>query len=326
MKKHLIAAAVAAVVAVPAAAQVTVYGGIGAHVATVDTTSAVSTLSSGSNNLGSPVLGFRGNEDLGGGLKASFNLEGNLNTSDGNWGGNSSNANSNQIFDRQSWVGISGGFGAIKVGRTATATKDVEGVAQAGANLFDLGGSVDTYTDRFGSTVHYTTPSLNGFTASLSNTAALGATAAAPETGLEVNAYNVRYSAGPLSVSAGKADSKTAAGVSVGNTLFGASYNLGFATLGLAYQTEKATDLTTDKLTQIGAIVPLGKALALHANLAKFDDGSATATDVNYTGVMAVYSLSKRTRAFAGYRNDSFGSGGSASDATVTTAGVIHAF
>ena len=160
----------------------------------------------------------------------------------------------------------------------------------------------------------------------MSNTAGRDATASATEAGVEINAYNVRYSACPLSVSAGKADAKTAAGVSVGNTLFGASYNLGFATLGLAYQTEKATDLTTDKLTQIGAIVPLGKALALHANLAKFDDGSATTTDVNYTGVMAVYSLSKRTSAFAGYRNDSFGSGGSASDATVTTAGVIHAF
>jgi predicted porin len=327
MKKHLIAAAVAAAVAVPAAAQVTVYGAIGYHSQTLDKAEGdVTTQSTGTNNLGSPVIGFKGSEDLGGGLKASFNLEGGLNTNDGNWGGGSDNVNSNQTFDRQSWVGISGGFGALKFGRTANATKDIEGLGDVGANLFDLGGAVDTYTDRFGSTVHYKSPSFSGVTVTLSNTQGKSATVLLPEAGEEVNAYNVTYKAGPLTVAAGKADARTAAGVDVGNTLLGASYNAGFATFELGYQTEKTANRDTDKLTQIGAIVPVGKAISIRANISKLDKANETDGDIDYKGVMAVYSLSKRTRAFAGYRDDSYGTGGTSKDQSVSTFGLIHSF
>jgi predicted porin len=326
MKKHLIAAAVAAAVAVPAAAQVTVYGAIGYHSQTRDTASGdITTQSTGTDyNLGTPVIGLRGSEDLGGGLKANFQLEGGLNTNDGSLG----STTANQTFNRQSWVGISGGFGALKFGRTATATKDIEGFGDVGANLFDVGVAVDEYTDRFGSTIHYTSPSFNGITVSLSNSQGKSATVALPEDGVEVNAYNIIYKAGPLTVAAAKADARTAGapGKEVGNTLFGASYNAGFATFEVGYQTEKMDDATTDKLTQIGAIVPVGKAISIHANVSKLDKANETAGDIDYVGVMAVYSLSKRTRAFAGYRDDSYGTGGTSNDQSVSTFGLIHSF
>jgi predicted porin len=323
MKKHLIAAAVAAAVAVPAAAQVTVYGAIGYHSQTLDTADGdVTTQSTDTKyNLGSPVIGFKGSEDLGGGLKASFNLEGGLNTNDGSLG----SATANQTFNRQSWVGISGGFGALKFGRTANATKDIEGLGDVGANLFDLGSAVDEYTDRFGSTVHYKSPSFSGVTVTLSNTQGHDATLASPEAGAEVNAFNVTYKAGPLTVAAGQADAGSVSGVDIGNTLFGASYDMGFAKFEIAYQAEKFSNSTTDKLTQFGAIIPVAKNLKLHANVSKFDDGDAVSTDIDYMGVMAVYSLSKRTRAFAGYRDDSYGTGGT-SDQSVSTFGLIHSF
>ena len=325
MKKHLIAAAVAAAVAVPAAAQVTVYGAIGYHSQTLDTADGdVTTQSTGSTyNLGSPVIGFKGSEDLGGGLKASFQLEGFLNTNDGTLGNNDVE---NQFFNRQSWVGISGGFGALKFGRTANATKDIEGLGDVGANLFDLGGDVDEYTDRFGSTVHYKSPSFSGVTVTLSNTQGHDATEASPELGAEVNAFNVTYKAGPLTVAAGQADAGSVSGVAIGNTLFGASYDMGFAKFEIAYQAEKLSNSTTDKLTQFGAIIPVAKNLKLHANVSKFDDGDDVSTDIDYMGVMAVYSLSKRTRAFAGYRDDSYGTGGTSDDQSVSTFGLIHSF
>jgi predicted porin len=57
-------------------------------------------------------LGFRGTEDLGGGLKAIFALENGFGPDSGtlNQGG--------RLFGRQAWVGVSGDWGALTVGRT----------------------------------------------------------------------------------------------------------------------------------------------------------------------------------------------------------------
>jgi predicted porin len=59
-------------------------------------------------------LGFRGTEDLGGGLAASFWLEAPITNDDGkDWSAS---------FSRRSTVSLSGGFGEIRLGRDYTAT------------------------------------------------------------------------------------------------------------------------------------------------------------------------------------------------------------
>lgn len=61
-------------------------------------------------------LGFRGNEDLGGGLQARFQLEMGLSTNTG------ATADANRAFDRQSWVGLSQeGLGELRIGRQNSA-------------------------------------------------------------------------------------------------------------------------------------------------------------------------------------------------------------
>ena len=75
MKKHLIAAAVAAAVAVPAVAQVTVYGLFDAAYTDIKTTTAAAVTTKtndyvDSGRMSGSRLCFRGAEDLGGGLKA----------------------------------------------------------------------------------------------------------------------------------------------------------------------------------------------------------------------------------------------------------------
>ena len=97
MKKHLIAAAVAAAVAVPAMAQnVSIYGtlemGLENNKSTTATAAKTSALES--HEFVSNRLGFRGEEDLGGGLKAHFRLESGLDTSNGTAGG------ANSFFSR----------------------------------------------------------------------------------------------------------------------------------------------------------------------------------------------------------------------------------
>lgn len=66
------------------------------------------------SGFGSSRIGFRGTEDLGGGLAASFWLEAPV--------ANDSGANAISNFGRRSTVSLSGGFGEIRLGRDYTAT------------------------------------------------------------------------------------------------------------------------------------------------------------------------------------------------------------
>lgn len=68
----------------------------------------------GSGGMNTSRWGMRGSEDLGGGLTAIFNLEGELSPDTG-----AGNANP---FSRQAWVGLEGGFGRLLAGRSYTTT------------------------------------------------------------------------------------------------------------------------------------------------------------------------------------------------------------
>ncbi|MFS2115664.1 MULTISPECIES: porin [Herbaspirillum] len=65
----------------------------------------------GNNGEMTSRIGFKGSEDLGGGYRATFNLETGFDSSTG------ALQNSYRLFDRQSWVGLGGGFGEVRVGR-----------------------------------------------------------------------------------------------------------------------------------------------------------------------------------------------------------------
>jgi len=155
MKKHFIAAAVAAAVTAPAFAQNVTVGGVlditaysqgsltvdpsqGAPGAVLGRAIKTTTTSNGLGAAGAfstSVLNFSGTEDLGGGLKASFFLNQSINSNDGSLG------------NRDRFLQLTGGFGGLKVGRfpaaadgyggfAATGTVNTAGTSESGA--FDL--------------------------------------------------------------------------------------------------------------------------------------------------------------------------------------------
>ena len=133
MRQRQIVAVAALCVAAPAIAQtassLTLYGIIDASVrtqtgltssyarSTVDTTVIASGVGLTSR------WGLRGTEDLGGGLRASFNLESGVNVDTG------ASANASTFFDRASVVGLAGNWGSVTLGRQNTLTADSAGVA-----------------------------------------------------------------------------------------------------------------------------------------------------------------------------------------------------
>ena len=180
MKKSLIAlAAVAAVGAASAQSSVTLYGVLDAAYNNLSATNA-GTLSRVTGNGANQAsrIGFRGVEDLGGGLKASFVLEAAINVDNGT--GSTSVANSTTIgqtltsgtgntganainsalassaggaqgltFNRRSTVSLAGNFGEVRVGRDLTpsflnlATFDPFGNVGVGSALNVVLGSLN---------------------------------------------------------------------------------------------------------------------------------------------------------------------------------------
>jgi predicted porin len=116
MKKHLLAiAALAAISGSVAAQNVTVYGVIDnafqtqSKSGTTGTDGRITSMQRG--GLVAPVWGFTGSEDLGGGLKASFDLQGYVDTDTGvgnQFGG---------VFGRASWVALTSSAGTVKFGK-----------------------------------------------------------------------------------------------------------------------------------------------------------------------------------------------------------------
>jgi len=125
MKKSVLALAVLGAFAGAASAQssVTMFGVVDLNVQTVSNNERVYGM--GTDGMASSRLGFRGVEDLGGGLKAGFWLEAGLapdtgrSNTNGNWGSGTENQ---LIFNRRSTVSLSNQWGELRLGRDYTAT------------------------------------------------------------------------------------------------------------------------------------------------------------------------------------------------------------
>ena len=148
MKKHLIAAAVAATLAVPAMAQVTISGNVEAGYVSLDKSATVDQKTV-NKFVGTPGITISGSEDLGGGMKASFQLVQDIATPTGGSSGD---------FEVTT-VSLSGGFGEIRLGRNHPSTRDAGGAYRFFGDIGRLVGSLNSgsYTPHG---IQYTTPTV----------------------------------------------------------------------------------------------------------------------------------------------------------------------
>lgn len=181
MNKKLLTLAIGAAIAAPmtvAQADVKVYGAAQVEVARVknDGTATVLNVVGGTEETNAidnkrGRFGIAADEDLGGGMKGLAKFEYNMDTSD-----NNDNAVANIPFSaRDSYVGMSGGFGTLRLGRSGSPYKQ-SGVALdpfvtttlEARNNFGMSGNNDGYGVLFAHNsfvsngIFYTTPSLGG--------------------------------------------------------------------------------------------------------------------------------------------------------------------
>ncbi|MDE2617384.1 MAG: porin [Burkholderiales bacterium] len=320
MKKTLIA--VAALAATGAFAQnVTVSGTLDATYRSSKTeTTAGTTVNSTritKDGLGTTGFTLSGSEDLGGGLKADFLVETNFSVADtgtSDTGGTYSTA--------QTFVGLSGSFGAVKLGAPNAPTLSVQGARGASFSTKDAGraaltaGGYSTLmglaVTRLDSSIGYTSPNFSGFSFGLLYSPKSD-DKATPDAGA-LSDVGLFYNNGPISAGVSKFNREIGGGgggtTAVANkddlTSYFVSYDFKFAKFGLGGHTYKTTDATgATVVDQSGlnllAEVPLSPALSLTANLQRVDDKGVNNIDATQNAVGVQYALSKRSVTYARY-------------------------
>lgn len=316
MKKSLIAlAVVAGSGAANAQSTVILYGILDASMGRVNNGSVTQTKID-SGNLNTTRFGIRGTEDLGGGLKANFLLEDGFNIDDGSSLGDSqqSRAPVSQMFSRNAYVGLSGGFGDVRLGKVWSAYDEMKGFANPawdsnlspGNGVF-YGGAIGGYTYNPRNSAIYFTPDVSGFSGAFSyslgeNKALATASTAAVNAG-SVAALNVKYAGGPLLLALGYQTERPDSSVATKKfTRLNANYNLGVATVQAGIGRQSQSDKVTNDW-ELGATVSVTGSLAFSGGYAASTDNFA-AGDSKRKGISlaAQYALSKRTSVYAGYQ------------------------
>ena len=335
MKKSLIALAVLASTGAMAQSSVTLYGIVDVNLQSskVDGGVRQTALESGgvSGSRFGSRFGLKGSEDLGGGLKAVFLLESGFNADDG------SSRTSGSTFDRQSYVGLAGGFGEIQLGNTWTPLDDIHGNANA---VFDSILSPTAYIQAGyvaspKNQIKYITPSFGGLTGAVSY--ALGENKTATTSAKNVFGLNVQYAAGPLYVGYAYQNDKKSDAVATGGTgvttkhnLLNATYDLGVAKLLASYRNVKNPDTGYEKenTVQVGVDIPVGASLVVSTGYARAKSEAAGVADLTTNGfaIGASYSLSKRTSVYTGYNRTEAKIADSKIKGNLYAVGVRHAF
>jgi len=309
MKKSLVALAVLGTLAGTASAQssVTLFGVVDAGVAFIKG-NGQSQNQVVSGAMQTSRLGVRGAEDLGGGLKANFWLESQLNNDTGTAGDSSTPS---KFWNRRSTVGLSGDFGEFRIGRDKTSVRNVidEFDAFGGVGLGDITANGTFASNKLGAPgtifpnnradneVRYFLPSnLGGVYGSFE----MGY----PE-GLDGQKFyggRLGYTEGPLNVTAAVQINDNFNGSKWGHGAVAGSYDFGMVKIGVLAIEAKYVGRKQDTYG-VNAQVPLGQGLfkfqyaQSNANaLAKTAAPGYTPIDSARTFSAAyIYNVSKRT-------------------------------
>lgn len=297
--------------ACPAFAQssVTMFGVVDAGVSRITSTGVGSRTGISSGNDAASRLGFRGTEDLGGGLSASFWLESAVNLDNGNSAG--------VFFQRRSTVSLSSRYGEIRLGRDYAPTFWNVSIADPYLGR-GIGATLAKDNFGFGATrnsnsVGYILPSnLGGIYGQLQYS--FGEKLSTTPNNKQANYAGGRlgYARGPLNLAGaygvykqviGPMDTSTppVIGKDLQLTNFLGSWDFGFARMALMYGVEKVRNgpAGNNHLDSLygSIVVPVGPHEIRLA--AGHYDRKDSSNDFNQYVLGYNYSLSKRTRLYA---------------------------
>lgn len=341
MKKQVLAlSAMAAFVPLShaqSAPGVTVYGVIDAGVSYIDNGAKArsNSVALSSGVLTASLFGLRGAEDLGGGLKAKFQLEAGFDSDTGASKTYTSNPSSatpgatggapvTGLFNRRSFVGLEGGFGSVTFGRDytplyyAARDSDVTGLTLYGnlqQTVFLSGTGVERFA-RASNAVFYESPDLAGFKgrAMLSaGSESAGGAGAPPSDANRMWGLNGTYTMNGLAfvgayqelklpLVAGTPAAFTGSSGKRKDHLVGVKYAFEDWTFSTGYFLSKQPTNTDNTDVWLGAAANLGLG-RVYATVQRMKQGvsAGAAATANVFGLGYVHPLSRRTSLYAAF-------------------------
>ena len=247
-------------------------------------------------------LGFKGSEELGGGMTALFTLDAGILADTG------ASAQGGLLFGRQAFVGLAGAAGTLRLGRQYTFIDSSLGALDpfylgfAGrmSNVFTAG-----YVSRVDNSITYASPVRGGFSGELAYGAGEVPGDAAAKRYLGAAAT---YADGPLYVRLAHQDSNTLSTTQLAgrarNTVIGAVYDFGVlkahGAVALSKSAAGAVTTVDSADLMLGVTLPFGPHRVL-ASYVRRDDRRAANADASQVGIGYTYALSKRSTLYAAY-------------------------
>lgn len=294
---------------------VQLYGLVGSYAGSIKRSDAIERTSVvGSGGLTTSWWGIRGSEDLGGGVKGIFQIEQFFQPDTGGAGRSAADPGG---FSRSGWVGVSGAYGQLTIGRhTSPYYVSMQMVNPFGSSVVFSPLVVQSYVAAFSNTVigdtvwnnviQYAAPVVGGLTTIVNY--APGEIAG--NNNVNNASVHLRYVRGALTAVLSAQRVRTAAvAPATGQeaVLGGVAYDAGFAKLYASYQaTDNAGTDITSRTWQLGTSVPVTKTGSILASWAhtsvnnpKLVVGSHDTAGLGYD-----YYLSRRTDVYATYLYD----------------------
>lgn len=328
MKKSLIAlAAMAAAGVASAQSSVTLFGIVDATVQRISNSGGANVTRLTNSGYNSSRLGFRGTEDLGGGMSASFWLEATANTDDGSGGATNTNnqatgatGGGGLTFNRRSTVSLAGNWGELRLGRDYTpqfwnlTVFDPFGTNGVGTTQTLSSIITGPTAVRASNSIGYFLPrNLGGFYGQIQYYMGENlSTAVNDDDGTGIG-LRVGFASGPFNVALAMSRTEYAAGDVQQNNL-GGQYDFGMAKVMSHFTWDENDAIGADgRGWLIGGLIPVGAGeIRLSYSQYRTDFGAGVEPKSRKIALGYVHNLSKRTAVYATYarvRN----SGGAAS-------------
>ncbi len=330
MKKSLIALAVAGLVSAPAFAatsNVDVYGVINIAVEDTDAAAVGGTTPGVVDNVSR--IGFKGSEDLGGGLKAVWQIEQGLSAATSAAAGVGGTGN---LATRNTFIGLAGGFGTFVMGRHDTPYKmgtgslDIFGDSIGDYNTGRLDGVQlisNGHDARSPSAIAYISPTFSGFHVAAAVVA--NDNGGASDETLDALSLTAVYNNGPIFGSLSYQDLGDAAGTNATNDAIklGLGYNMGDTSFGFVWEDVDGGAAAADRDSWLVNVKHAMGPIALKAQYGQADVGVGAGSDQDMWALGADYNLSKRTAAYVVYGT---GDNDAGSDVSGWNIGMKHSF
>lgn len=248
------------------------------------------------------VVGLRGAEDLGSGMKAIFDLESGIDLSNGGFADSNGN-----FFGRQAWVGLSSDLGTVKAGlqfspfALALIGSDPRNVSFFGSGVPIYIGSVFVTGIFNSNAISYTSPTVAGLQGSAM--LALGGVAGDFQAGRQYSA-SLNYQLGALTLDAAlysgnpggtAASTPTPSTVGFTGRTVGASYRFDYVTVKAAYTNYRIAGSFDNRVYSGGLSYDVTPAVNVDAGVWFTSDGNHTTNHSLMAVTGLTYSLSKST-------------------------------